>query len=172
MRREGPIRVLIADDQELVRSCIRDALRSRKEIQVIGEAKNGDEAIIFCKRNRPDVVLLDICMPKKNGIDATKEILHECESIRIVAISGFIRPDLVRNAIKAGAIGFISKNITDSQLLASILVDACFGRPFFSSDATQVLIDSGKKSERQEPVPRLEFCHSSPHLSTCRAQWS
>jgi len=116
----NPIRVLVVDDQALVRSGLRLVLQGRDGIEVVGEAANGEEALRAARRLRPEVVLMDVRMPAMDGIEATRRVLAENPVCRVIVLTTFDIDEYVYAAVAAGASGFLLKDITGDQLAASI----------------------------------------------------
>jgi DNA-binding NarL/FixJ family response regulator len=114
------IRVLVVDDQTLVRSGLRLVLQGREGIEVVGEAATGEEALRAARRLRPDVVLMDVRMPAMDGIEATRRVLAENSDCRVIVLTTFDIDEYVYGAIAAGASGFLLKDVTGDQLAASI----------------------------------------------------
>ena len=135
-----PIRVLIADDQTLVRSGLRLVLEGRDGIEVAGEASNGEEAIHAVRRVRPDIVLMDVRMPVMDGIEATRQIVADGADCRVIILTTFDLDEYVYGAMAAGASGFLLKDVTGDQLAASIkLVSA--GEALLAPTITRRLIE-------------------------------
>ena len=113
------IRVAVVDDQELVRSGFVVLLRSAPDIEVVGEAGDGQEAWDLCRRTTPDVVLMDVRMPRMDGLEATRRIMAdpECSSTRVLILTTFDEDELVHEALRAGASGFLLKDTRPTQLL-------------------------------------------------------
>lgn len=114
------IRLLIVDDAPFVREIVRNMVHREKEIEIVGEAENGIEAVQLAMSLKPDVVLMDLVLPEKNGIEATREILDFDEQIRIVAFSTNDTEDIVCKALAAGAVSFLPKPFQTSGLIAAI----------------------------------------------------
>jgi len=114
------IRVAIADDQELVRGGVRLILEGEADMQVVGEARNGDEAIELVKRERPDVLLLDIRMPGQDGIAAARQILAEGIPIRVLMLTTFDLDEYVYEALRAGASGFLLKDMSGEDIVSAV----------------------------------------------------
>jgi DNA-binding NarL/FixJ family response regulator len=135
------IRVLIVDDQRLVRSGLAMILRADPEIEVVGEAADGHEAVAAAYELRPDVVLMDVRMPNVDGIEATKRIVGAVElPPRVLVLTTFDLDEYVFGALRAGASGFLLKDAPEEQLIAAIRV-AADGGALFSPSATQRLIE-------------------------------
>jgi DNA-binding NarL/FixJ family response regulator len=135
------IRVLLADDQRLVRSGFRMILRAEPGIEVVGEADDGDEAVTAARELRPDVVLMDVRMPNLDGIEATRRILATPDPVpRVLVLTTFDLDEYVFAALRAGASGFLLKDAPEAQLLAAIRVVAD-GGSLFAPAVTRRLID-------------------------------
>lgn len=113
------IRLLIVDDEELVRTGLRMILDGEDDLQVVGEAVDGAEAISQARRTSPDVVLMDVQMPRVDGIEATRQLARHSEA-RVLVLTTFHRSELVYDALVAGASGFLLKDMPRPQLLAAI----------------------------------------------------
>ena len=114
------IRILIVDDHAIVRKGIRALLSTERDIQVIGEAGDGAEAVIQAQTLRPDVILMDLVMPKTDGIEATKQITAQQPGARILVLTSFAADDKVFPAIKAGALGYLLKDTKPEDLVQAI----------------------------------------------------
>jgi NarL family two-component system response regulator LiaR len=114
------IRVLLADDHAVVRGGIRALLEDEEEIEVVGEADDGEEAVRLAQKLHPDVILLDLMMPLKTGIEAIEEIKDENPQARILVLTSFADDDKVFAAIKAGAMGYLLKQTTPGELFQAI----------------------------------------------------
>ncbi len=115
-----PIRVLIAEDHEIVRKGIRALLATKKDIQVVGEACNGIEAVSQSQTLHPDVVLMDLVMPKMDGIQAIQEITNQLPETRVLVLTSFDADEQVFPAIKAGALGYLLKDSGPQELIQAI----------------------------------------------------
>jgi DNA-binding NarL/FixJ family response regulator len=122
----SPIRIVVADDQALVRSGFLALLRSESDIEVVGEAANGYEAVKVAKAERPDVILMDIRMPEMDGLEATRLITADpaLKSVRILILTTFDLDAYVHEALRAGASGFLLKDTLPEDLLAAVRVVA------------------------------------------------
>jgi DNA-binding NarL/FixJ family response regulator len=118
------IRVLLADDQELVRAGFRMILETQADIQVVGEAADGVEAVAATRRLQPDVVLMDIRMPNLDGLQATNQIVAAGSGSRVVILTTFDLDEYVYEALAAGASGFLLKNAPPEQLISAVRVVA------------------------------------------------
>ena len=117
---EKPIKLLVVDDQNIVRKGIRALLEQVDDIDVIGEASNGEEAVTQAKKLNPDVILMDLMMPKMDGIAAIHEIQASQLAARIIALTSFVTEDKVFPAIKAGAMGYLLKDSEPEDLITAI----------------------------------------------------
>lgn len=135
------IRVLIVDDHPMVRSGLTALLSAYDDLELAGEASNGAEAVRACARVKPDVVLMDLVMPEMDGATATRLIREQHPQVKVVALTSFKEDGLVQDALKAGAIGYLLKNVTADEL-ANAIRAAHAGRPTLAPEATQVLINA------------------------------
>jgi DNA-binding NarL/FixJ family response regulator len=117
---ESILRVVVADDQALVRAGFRMILDSQDDIQVVGEACDGDEAVAACRRLRPDIVLMDVRMPRLDGLQATRSILGGGDGPRILMLTTFDLDEYVYAALQAGASGFLLKDVSPERLIAAV----------------------------------------------------
>jgi DNA-binding NarL/FixJ family response regulator len=153
----SPIRVVVADDQALVRSGFLALLRSEEDIDVVGEAANGYEAVKIAKAERPDVILMDIRMPEMDGLEATRLITADAAltAVRILVLTTFDLDAYVHEALRAGASGFLLKDTLPAELLAAVRVVAA-GDALLAPSITRRLIEDFVRRPIQ-PVddPRL-----------------
>ena len=153
------IKILLVDDHAVVRSGLTKFLLVNKDMKLVGEASDGDEAVQKMSLYRPDVVLMDLMMPGMDGITATRQIRQKYPNVKIIALTSFAEPNIVQGALQAGAIGYLQKNVTAKELTRAIH-SACQGKMTLSSEATQVLaysiaqpqIDGGRLTERERDV--------------------
>jgi DNA-binding NarL/FixJ family response regulator len=134
------IRVLLADDQELVRAGFRMILETQADIEVVGEAGDGVEAVAATRRLRPDVVLMDIRMPNLDGLQATKQITATGSRSRVLILTTFDLDEYVYQALAAGASGFLLKNAPPEQLIDAVRVVAA-GDALLSPSITRRVIE-------------------------------
>lgn len=146
-----PIRVLIADDQTLVRGGFRMILEDEPGIEVVGEAADGDQAIAGVQRLHPDIVLLDIRMPRVDGLEALRRILDGGSSTKVVMLTTFDVDEYVFRAVEGGACGFLLKDVTPEQLIASVRLVAA-GESLLAPAITRRLIEQFAR-RRTEPPP-------------------
>jgi DNA-binding NarL/FixJ family response regulator len=134
------IRVLIADDQALVRGGFRMILEAQRDIEVVGEAADGLQALARARELRPDVVLMDIRMPELDGLQATRRLLQDNGSIRVLILTTFDLDEYVYEAMKAGASGFLVKDVRPEQLADAVRVVA-IGDTLLAPTITRRLIE-------------------------------
>lgn len=149
------VRVLVVDDEDLVRSGLRLILETEPDIEVVGEAANGVEAVDAAKSLDPDVILMDIQMPVKNGLIATQEIaaLGRTESSRVIILTTFELDEYVYEALRAGASGFLLKRAPAADLVSGIRIVAA-GEALLAPSVTRRLIDhfASRPSPRSEDI--------------------
>ena len=133
------IRVMLVDDHNVVRSGLATFLRAYDDLELVGEAKNGLEALNLCRQKKPHVILMDLMMPEMDGIEATCEILKECPDIKIIAMTSFEEEALVQGVLAAGAISYLLKNVTADELVTAIRA-ASAGKSTLSPEAAKALI--------------------------------
>ena len=138
------IRILIVDDHKVVRSGLSAFLQVFDDFEMVGEAGNGKEALEACGRLSPDVVLMDLVMPEMDGAAATRAIREKYPDIQVIVLTSFKEENLVEEALKAGAIGYLLKNVSADELAAAIR-SANHGRPTLSPEATQALIKASTR---------------------------
>jgi DNA-binding NarL/FixJ family response regulator len=123
------IRVLVADDHPLVRAGLSGLLAASPDCEVIGQAEDGQQAVTLAEQLRPDVILMDLSMPVRDGISATREILESQPAIRIVALTSFAEHTQVKEMLAAGAVGYLLKDCQPSELLSAIRSAGAGGAP-------------------------------------------
>lgn len=139
MAESNPIRVMLVDDHAVVRSGLSAFLLAYDDLELIAEAASGEEAVRICPQTQPDVVLMDLIMPGMDGATATKAIRQACPQVQVIALTSFKEQDLVQAALKAGAIGYLLKNISGEELAGAIRA-AKVGKPTLAPEAAQALI--------------------------------
>ncbi len=158
-----PINVLIVDDHDMLREGLASFLRAFPDLKMLGEASNGHEAIRLCRELKPDVVLIDLIMPEVDGVTAIQIIHQEIPEIHIIALSSFNDDGLVKDALRAGATGYLLKNVSANRLAEAIRATHA-GLPTLSPEIAQTILhkhDSpaaptgNKLSEREKEVLNL-----------------
>jgi len=138
---EARIRVVIVDDHVLVRSGLEVVLGLFDDIELVGQAGDGDEAVRLCDELQPDVVLMDLVMPGTSGVEATRRILASRPGTKVVALTSFSDEDLIGETLRAGAIGYLMKNVSADQL-ADAVRSAHAGRSTLAPEAADALVRS------------------------------
>ena len=144
------ISVLIADDHTIVRQGLKHLLQTASDIEVVGEAGTGDEAVRETKKLQPDVVLLDIAMPGKNGIDAAKQIGKQAPATRILVLSTYHEDQEIEQAIDAGVAGYLMKESASGELLNAVR-EVSKGHSFFSPPITRRMLRQTQQVYRMKP---------------------
>lgn len=140
------IRVIIVDDHEIVREGLQILLSEETEFEVVGMAGNGNEAIRLAKQLKPDVVIMDLVMPGLDGIEATRHVLSASPATRVLVLTTYSDDQRVRDAIQAGAIGYMLKDVLKPELLGAIR-SAAAGKPALHPEAQQFLMRQVSGSE-------------------------
>ena len=148
---ESPIRVVVVDDHDMIRRGLATFLKAEADLELVGEAGNGEEALRVCEQAQPDVVLMDMVMPRMDGREATRAIRQRWPRMQVIALTSFKDRELVQGALQAGAIGYLLKNVSTDEL-ADAIREAQAGRLTLSSEATQVLAMAGKLEQLERAV--------------------
>jgi NarL family two-component system response regulator LiaR len=149
------IRVLITDDHKVVRRGLRGFLDMDPELEVVGEASNGEEAMDMARRLEPDVVLMDLLMPVMDGIEATRRIRHELPEVEVLALTSVLEDTSVTGAIKAGAIGYLLKT-TDADELCEAIRAAATGQVRLAPEAAARLMREVRAPDSLEALTERE----------------
>ena len=147
-----PIRVMLVDDHTMVRRGLASFLKAFDDLELAGEAESGAAAIRLCGKILPDVVLMDMVMPDMNGAAATRAIRQQFPQVQVLALTSFKEGDLVKNALEAGAIGYLLKDVSADELVKAIRA-AYAGRATLSPEAAQALVEK----TNQPPSPGLDL---------------
>jgi DNA-binding NarL/FixJ family response regulator len=151
------VRVVIADDQALVRSGFRMILDAKNDMDVVGEASDGAGAVALVERHEPDIVLMDVRMPEVDGIEATRRIVASQSSARIIILTTYDADEYVFAALRAGASGFLLKDVRPAELVDAIRVVA-LGEALLAPTVTRRLLDrfTAELTETPAPAPDLD----------------
>lgn len=152
MASQLPIRVMIVDDHTVVRSGLGAFIMAFDDLELVGEAGSGEEAVRLVDRVMPDVILMDLVMPGMDGAEATRAIRAGRPDVQVIALTSFKEDDLVQGVMQAGAIGYLLKNVSVDEL-ASAIRAAHAGRPTLAPEAAQALIQAA----RHKPEPHFEL---------------
>ena len=159
MTEQAPIRILIADDHAVVREGLRALIETEPELELMGEAADGEEAARKARALRPDVILLDLVMPRKDGIEAIKEIKDHDSEARILVLTSFAEDEKVFSAIKAGALGYLLKDASPQERIRAIH-DVYRGEPsMHPSVAYKLMVEMQRASDlppTEEPLTERE----------------
>jgi NarL family two-component system response regulator LiaR len=160
-----PIRILLVDDHAVVRSGLSRFLMVNKDMELVGEASDGAEAIQMAAKLHPDIILMDLKMPGMDGITATREILNLAPQTKIIALTSFSEQNMVQGALQAGAIGYLQKNVTAAEL-ANAIHSAYIGRMTLSPEAAQTLA----RSVTQSHLPGNELTERERDVLRCMVE--
>ena len=149
-----PVRVLLVDDQSLFREALATLLSVRDEVEVVGEAANGAEAVECAARLRPDVVLMDLRMPGLDGIAATRRLRAGQPDVRVIALTTFDTDEEVFAALRAGAVGYLLKDVSSARLVEAILAAARGESVLQPSVAAKVVARVAALPDEAVPRPR------------------
>ncbi len=141
MTQSNPIRVVLVDDHAVVRSGLGAFLLAFDDLELVGEAGGGEEAVRLCEQVRPDVILMDLVMPGMDGAAATRAIRERCPQVQVIALTSFKEDELVQGALQAGAISYLLKNVSADELADAIRA-AHAGRPTLAPEAAQALVQA------------------------------
>ena len=146
-----PIRVLLTDDHAIVRKGVRALLATERDIQVVGEAGNGAEAVAKAETLCPDVILMDLMMPELDGIEATRQITANIPGARVIVLTSFAADDKVFPAIKAGALGYLLKDSGPEELLRAIR-QVYRGEPSLEPSIARKVLFELAQPPKQQPL--------------------
>ncbi|MFN2151828.1 MAG: response regulator [Anaerolineales bacterium] len=155
MTESDRIRVMIVDDHAVVRSGLAAFFAVFSDLELVGEAENGDEAVVRCGLLKPDVILMDLIMPGTDGVTATSQIKAKYPAVKVIALTSYQEDDLIQGALRAGAIGYLMKNITARDLAAAIR-SAHAGKMTLSPEAAQILVQSKYQNPEFEELTERE----------------
>jgi NarL family two-component system response regulator LiaR len=148
MTEAQPIRVIVVDDHAMLRKGLRFFITGFDDLELVGEAACGKEAITLCAEVSPDVVLMDMVMPDQDGAVTTQIIREQNPTIKVIALTSFQEEQLIERALQAGAIGYLLKNVT-AQDLAHAIREAHAGRSTLAPEATSVLVQATRQRADQ-----------------------
>ena len=145
------IRVMIVDDHDMVRKGLATFLKVSADLELVAEARDGQEALLMCEKVQPDVVLMDLVMPEMDGMTATRAIRERWPQVQVIALTSFQEHGMVQEALQAGAIGYLLKNVSIDDLAEAIRA-AHAGQSTLAPEATQALVKTARStSEGLEP---------------------
>ena len=156
-----PIRVMLVDDHTMVRRGLATFLKAFDDLELAGEAESGQAAIQLCAEVLPDVILMDMVMPDMDGATATRAICQKYPQVQVIALTSYKEGDLVKNALEAGAIAYLLKDVSADDLVRAIRA-AHAGRATLSPEAAQALVETAN----QPPVPGLDLTEREREVLT------
>ena len=156
-----PIRVMLVDDHTMVRRGLATFLKVFDDLQLVGEADNGEAAIQVCAEVLPDVILMDMALPVMDGATATRAIRQQFPQVQVIVLTSFKEGELIRNALEAGAIGYLLKDLSADELVWAIRA-AHAGRATLSPEAAQALVET----TNQPPMPGLNLTEREREVLT------
>jgi DNA-binding NarL/FixJ family response regulator len=159
-----PVRLLIVDDHDMIRWALRAMLADEPNLEVVGEAKDGHEALVLCRKLRPDLVLMDVSMPGMDGLEATRKIKDEHPEVVVMMVTAFEDPDYLLEAIKAGAAGYVLKHADRDQLIGAIQSVLAGESPLNQDLAMQLLRRLAKEDRRPTPPPGKSGGNRGRHI--------
>ena len=148
------IRIVIVDDHEIVREGLRALFLGQRDFEIVGEAGNREEAEAICRKYRPDVVLLDLRMPKVGGAEGIARIKAVSPSTNILVLTSYLDPGIVKEMLRAGALGFMLKDVSRNELLDAIRSTAD-GKPVLHADAQAQLVSEVSGKVEYSPIDDL-----------------
>ena len=149
------IRIMLVDDHAVVRSGLGAFLSVNPDLELVGEAENGEQAVVRANLLKPDVILMDLMMPVMDGVTAIAQIKKQNPAIQIIALTSFQEDELVQNALKGGAIGYLMKNVSARELAAAIRA-ARDGKMTLSPEAAQALVHASQQAQETESLTERE----------------
>lgn len=149
------IRIMLVDDHAVVRSGLGAFLSVNPDLELVGEAENGEQAVVRAGILKPDVILMDLMMPVMDGVAATAAIKKQNPVIQIIALTSFQEDELVQNALRAGAVGYLMKNVSARELAAAIRA-AKDGKMTLSPEAAQALVRASQQAQETEALTERE----------------
>ncbi|HSL45769.1 MAG TPA: response regulator transcription factor [Anaerolineales bacterium] len=155
MTNTNPIRVMLVDDHGVVRSGLGAFLSVIPDLELVGEAENGDEAVVRCGLLQPDVILMDLMMPGSDGVTATRLIHEKYPQVRVIALTSFQEDALVQGALQAGATGYLMKNVSARELAAAIRA-AYQGKTTLSPEAAEALVQARARAQEIDCLTERE----------------
>ncbi len=148
-----PLRLMLVDDHEIVREGLRTLLEQEEDLEVVGEAEDGESAVRMAAERHPDVVLMDVMMPGMGGIEATRRLLALASPPRVLMLTSLADEAAIREAVAAGAMGYLMKDVSRAELVRAVR-DAARDRPTLHPEAQRILMRRPEKSPLDDLTPR------------------
>ena len=149
-----PARIIIADDHALAREGLQDMLADETELEVVGEAANGLEALALCSRLQPDLVLMDVRMPRLDGLEATRKVKQEFPKIIVLILTMHENPDYLLEALRAGAAGYVLKDASSEEVVTAVWQALGGESPLDPELATRLLRRLAAEEKERVEAPR------------------
>lgn len=165
MIKSNPIRVIAVDDHEVIRGGIKFALLTVEDIELVGEARDGEEALLLCEQLQPDIVLMDLMMPGIDGVTAIQSIHEQCPQTQILVLTSYHDEVLVPRAMHAGATGYLLKGVSNQKLIEAIHA-AHAGQPTIAKEAVADLVEAAVPSDKAD----IELSERESEVLTLLAQ--
>ena len=143
----GPMRLAVVDDHDLARQSLKNMLLDESDIEVVGEASNGRQALLLCSRLRPDLVLMDVRMPEMDGLAATKEVKQRYPKVSVMMLTMHENPDYLLEALKAGAAGYVLKDAPQEEIIEAVRRVGNGESPMDPELAARLLLRLAKEGE-------------------------
>jgi two-component system, NarL family, response regulator DevR len=151
-----PIRILVVDDHPIVRQGIRSLLSNYPEFHIIGEAETGQETLSYFRQTPPDVTLLDLSLPQESGIDVLRQIRQQQPDARVLILTSYDDQEYILEALRAGALGFVLKNVSD-EMLVNAIQSVYQGQRAFSPQVTEQVIQHAINRQTARPKETIEL---------------
>lgn len=165
MIKSNPIRVIAVDDHEVIRGGIKFALLTVEDIELVGEARDGEEALLLCEQLQPDIVLMDLMMPGIDGVTAIQSIHEQFPQTQILVLTSYHDEVLVPRAMHAGATGYLLKGVSNQKLIEAIHA-AHAGQPTIAKEAVADLVEAAVPSDKAD----IELSERESEVLTLLAQ--
>jgi DNA-binding NarL/FixJ family response regulator len=150
------IKILLADDHQMFLDAINLLFKDAPDMDIVDEANNGDEVIDVLSRRKIDIILMDVQMPGKNGLETTIEVKQKYPEVKVLALTGEKAGSIITKMIDAGASGYVSKNCTKEELLSAVR-KVYNGSKFFSSDVSEIIMDTMTESRNKSKQSQLNI---------------
>jgi two-component system response regulator NreC len=167
MAKGKKIRVLVADDHAILRSGLRMLINAQNDMEVVGEAEDGEEAVRKARELRPNVSIVDVTMPKAGGLKAVTNVMRESPGTRVLVLTMHNEPAYLRTALCAGALGYVLKKSVDADLLSAIRA-VHLGKTYVDSDLADHLVRDALRGSTPVPLPKRRIPLSSREVHVLR----
>jgi two-component system, NarL family, response regulator LiaR len=152
------IRIMIVDDHPVMREGLRAILESQSDMELVGEARDGNEAVTRARALKPDVIIMDLSLPNKDGVEATREIIHNDPQVRVLVLSNYLDDDKVFGVIKAGALGYMVKQVSPQDLRQAVRM-VFQGKSALDPAIQRKLVDQVAQADRKAPSIGDDLTH-------------